>query len=358
MTGEVRVPADALRAFVRRALLAAGLRPNAATIAADAMAWADLRGIEPHGVAKLPLLIGRIEAGGTAADREPDVLAETATTALVDARTIWGQVAGAWAMELAAEKARLHRLGAVVVRNASSLGALGYYPPIAVRRGQLGLAITNAMPLLAPWGGRKKLLGNQAFALGCPTGKGYPLLLDTSNSATSWGRVKAAAERGEELPPGVALDRDGRPTTDPAAALAGLLLPAGGHKGSGLALMFEALTGVLGGLALAPEVGSPEDLARPQGVSAFFLALDPSAFLPLEELTARVDVLIDRVHAVPPADGVERVVVPGERGWHRERERTRHGIPLPARRLAELRALATRLGVELLDEEPGAGGQE
>ncbi len=161
--------------------------------------------------------------------------------------------------------------------------------------------------------------------------------------------MRGLLERGEGLSPGLALDRDGRPTTDPAAALEGLLLPTGGHKGSGLVLMFEVLTGVLGGLAMAPEVGNPEELARPQQVSAFFLALDPSAFLPLDQFTARVDALIDRVHAVPPADGVDRVVVPGERGSRREQERARHGIPLPARRLVELRALAARLGIDPLD---------
>ena len=142
------------------------MRPAAADVTADAMLWADLRAIEPHGVAKLPILVERVEAGVTAADAEPTVVSETATTALLDAGTVWGQVAATWAMELAVEKARVVQLGAVVVRN-SSLGALGYYPLLAVRPGQVGLAITNSMPLLAPWGGTTKLLGNQGYAIGC-----------------------------------------------------------------------------------------------------------------------------------------------------------------------------------------------
>src|SRR4030095_5493354 len=120
--------------------------------------------------------------GAPAPDAEPTVVAETATTALLDAGTVWGQVAATWAIELAVEKARLNQLGAVVVRNSSSLGALGYYPLVAVRAGQVGLAITNSMPLLAPWGGTTKLLGNQAYAIGCPAGAPPPLPLAACNS--------------------------------------------------------------------------------------------------------------------------------------------------------------------------------
>lgn len=342
----VTVDAEELRIFIRQVLLAIGMRPAAADLTADAMVWSDLRAIEPHGVAKLPILVERIEAGVTAADAEPTVLAETATTALLDAGTVWGQVAATWAMELAVEKARVHQLGAVVVRNSSSLGALGYYPLVAVRAGQVGVAITNSMPLLAPWGGTRKLLGNQAYAIGCPAGRYAPLLLDTSNSATSYGNVKMALERGEQLGPGLALDLDGRPTTDPAAALEGLLAPAGGHKGFGLALMWEVLTGVLGGLAFGPNVGALEDLSRPQEVSHFLLALDPAAYLPLELFTARIDSLIEQIRSVPPAPGVERPYAPGEQGFMRAAGRERAGIPLSDRRQAELAGLARKVGVE------------
>ncbi|MCC6177253.1 MAG: Ldh family oxidoreductase [Chloroflexi bacterium] len=347
-SGAVRVPADDVRAFVRRVLLALGMRPSAADITADAMVWADARGIEPHGVAKLPLLAARIEAGVTAPDAEPTVLAETDTTVLMDAGTGWGQPAAAWAMELACEKARLHQVGVAVVRNSSSLGALGYYPMIAVRAGSIGLAITNSMPLLAPWGGTAKLLGNQGYAIGCPAGRHPPLLLDTSNSATSWGAIRLAEERGESLEPGLAFDRSGQPTVDPAAALQGLLAPAAGHKGYGLALMFEVLTGVLAGLAVAPHVGSPDDCTRTQQVSHFLLALDPTAFLLRETFLARVDALIDEVHAVPPAPGIERVRVPGERSADRAESSHRDGILLSAARVSELRALAARIGVDPL----------
>jgi LDH2 family malate/lactate/ureidoglycolate dehydrogenase len=344
--GTTVVTAEALRTFIRHVLLAVGMHPAAAEITADAMVWADLRAIEPHGVAKLPILVERIKAGVTSPDAEPSVVAESATTALLDAGTAWGQVAATWAMELAVEKARLNQLGAVVVRNSSSLGALGYYPLIATRAGQIGLAITNSMPLLAPWGGTQKLLGNQGYAIGCPAGRYPSLLLDTSNSATSWGNVRMAAERGEQLAPGLAFDAAGRPTTDPAAALEGLLAPAGGHKGFGLTLMWEILTGVLAGLAYGPYVGALEDLSAPQQVSHFLLAIDPTAYLPLEHLTARVDSLIEQIHAVPPAPGASGPFAPGEQGAARAAARERDGIPLAPRRRAEITTVGQRVGVE------------
>ena len=343
----VTVGAEELRTFIRHVLLAIGMRPVAADVTADAMLWADLRAIEPHGISKLPILVARVEAGVTAADVEPTVVSETATTALIDAGTVWGQVAATWAMELAVEKARMNQLGAVVVRNSSSVGALGYYPLVAVRAGQVGLAITNSQPLLAPWGGTQKLLGNQAYAIGCPASRYPPLLLDTSNSAASRGNIVVALERGQQLAPGVAFDRDGRPTTDPAAALEGLLAPAGGHKGYGLALLWEVLTGVLGGLAFGPNVGALEDFSRPQEVSHFLLALDPAAYLPLELFTARIDSLIEQIRSVPPAPGVERPYAPGEQGFARAAAREREGIPLSTRRQEELTTLAKQVGVAL-----------
>ncbi len=346
MAADARVSEDDLRAFVGRALRATGMRSADAEMVADGMVWADLRGIDPHGVAKLPLCVARFQAGGSQPDAEPTVVEESGTTAVLDACGAWGQVAGARAMAIAVDKAGRERLGAVVVRDSSSLGALGYYPLIAVRRGQIGLMITNSMPLLAPWGGAARLLGNQAYAIGCPAGRHPPLLLDTSNSATTWGHVKGVLERGESLPAGLALDRDGRPTVDPAAALEALLQPVGGHKGSGLALMWEVLTGVLAGLAFGPRVGSPETIGQRQQVSHFALAIDPSAFLPRDQFTERVDSLIDQVRSVPPAPGFERVYAPGERGFLLTAERTRTGIPLPEHRLAELCALADHLGVD------------
>ena len=153
MATEVLVAAQSLRAFIERVLHAAGMRPMDAAVVADGMVWADLRGIAPHSVAKLPLCVARLRASGSPADAEPAVVVETATTAVLDAGAAWGQIAGARAMMLAADIAGRQRLGAVVVRSRGSLGALGYYPLIAVRRGQISggsTALPDGRPAFLP----------------------------------------------------------------------------------------------------------------------------------------------------------------------------------------------------------------
>lgn len=343
---ETVVSPERLRSFVRRVVQAAGLSAEDAAITADAMVWAELRGIDGLGVAKLPLCVASIRAGGTRAAARPVTIRATATTALVDAQNAWGQVAGVRAMRLALERARSSGIGLVVVRNSNSAIAMGYYPMLAVADRMIGLAITNSMPLLAPWGGISRVIGNQAYAIGCPARRHFPLLFDTSNAAISRAKVRSLQERGARLPPGVALNARGEATVDPAAALEGLLLPVGGHRGYGLAVMWEVLTGVLaGGPRFGPGVGSVDAPDDPQGVSLFLLAIDPEVFIPLEAFLERVDRLIDQLHTAARAPGVERIYAPGEQGFLRAAAREREGIPLAPERVAELRALGARLGV-------------
>ncbi|HEX9268566.1 MAG TPA: Ldh family oxidoreductase [Candidatus Limnocylindria bacterium] len=342
----VVVPADQLRAFAAAVARAAGMPADDAAVVADGMVWTELRGID-IGIKRLPTLVARIRGGGTIADPKPVVIKESPTFAVLDGRGAWGQVTAARAMRIAIAKARAGGVGACVVRDTGNALAMGYYPWLAVQEGLIGLAITNAIPLQAPWGGSQKLLGNQAYAIGCPTGRHAPVIFDGATTALSWVGIHEYQSRGEPLPSGVALDVRGEPTTDPAAALAGLLLPAGGHKGYGLALMWEILTGVLsGGEVFAPFVSGMQGHER-AGQSTFLLAIDPSMSMPRETFLERVDTLIERIHASPPAPGVERVYVPGERSAEIAAVGERDGIRLPSARVDELRALSHELGVEL-----------
>jgi LDH2 family malate/lactate/ureidoglycolate dehydrogenase len=193
------------------------------------------------------------------------------------------------------------------------------------------------------------MLGNQAYAMGCPSRRHQPLILDGATTTLSWVAIHGYEARGEAVPPGTALNADGEPTTDPAEALAGLLLPAG-HKGFGLALMWEVLTGILsGGEMFGPKVNGGRDPRERAGQSTLLLAIDPSASLPYETFLDRVDMLIDRIDASPRAAGVERIVVPGERSGEIAGTRGRDGIPLPTARVEELQRLSRELGVELPD---------
>lgn len=345
-TGQV-VEADQLRSLATAALCAVGMPDGDAELVADAMVWADLRGLDAHGVtAKLPQCVRRIRAGGSAAAPPLRVVNETSAVVSIDAGNAWGQVAAARGMEAAIGKAATAGCGVAVVRNASSAAALGYFPMLAVKQRMVGVVVTNGPALIAPTGGTTRVLGNQAHALGCPAGRHHPLLFDSSTTTMSTGEMDLLHERGELLPEGVLLDAAGVPTRDPGQWKTGTLLPAGGHRGYGLSLVFEVLTGVLaGGPMWGSEVGHPFVYDRPQGVSLLLLAIDPSSALAYEEFVARIDRLIDEIHASPPVAGVDRVYVPGERSALLAAQRERDGIPLSPERAAVLRTLLDELGV-------------
>ena len=225
---------------------------------------------------------------------------------------------------------------------------MGYYPLLAVTEGMIGLAFTNGPPLIAPTGGTTKLIGNQAHAIGCPADRHYPILFDAATSAMSTSEMDLFHERGEPLPPGVLFAGDGQPTRDPALWVDGLLAPAGGHRGYGLSLMFEILTGVLaGGARFAPDVGYPFVSGEPQGVALFVAAIDPEHSIGFGELTRRVDSLIERLHASGTAPGAGRIYVPGERSFILAEKRERDGIPMPAGRLEQLRRIGSEFGLTL-----------
>jgi LDH2 family malate/lactate/ureidoglycolate dehydrogenase len=340
MSEEILTAAQ-IRTFAAAVLERVGMSGADAAVVADALAWADLHGIAAQGLAKLPVIVARLRTGGNAAAPPIKIVSETAATTVFDVADEWGHVAGVRAMRSAIAKAKSAGVGLGLVRNTSSASAMGYYAMLAAAENVIGLALNSGYPLLAPWGGTTRALGNQAFAIGCPAGRHGALLFDTATGAISWTGIEALRDRGENrLPEGLALTAQGEPTTDPVEALAGILLPMGGHRGYGLSLMFEVLTGVLsGGDRFGSEVTSLHDLNRPQSVSHFMLAVDPQISMPFDQFTERVDALIDQMHASPPASGVDRVRVPGEHSAEVARRRGRDGVPFPTARLAELRRL-------------------
>lgn len=343
---EITLTADRVRAITAEILERSGMNTDDARIVADALAWADLRGLAAQGIGKLPLIVRRIRAGGTAANATLEVVADAPSFARVDAHRAWGHVAGVRAMRMAIAKAKATGIGTVVVGNTDSASSLGYYAELAGRERLIGFAINDGTPLMPPPGGTTRVVGNQAFALCAPAGKHAPLLFDSALSAISWTHIEELRDRGEPLREGLALDPSGRPTTDHAAAIAGMLLPMGAHRGFGLALMWEVLTGVLSKNArIASAITPLAELAGPQSVAHFYLAIDPSTLMKYDEFTSRVDALIDAVHASPPAAGVARVFVPGEQGYAASARRERDGIAVSADRAREVAAIASELGV-------------
>ena len=326
--------ADLVR-FSRDVLRAAGLSNDDASLVAEQLAWRDLREDAPVGLAALPSCVEAMRSGSSDPKAMPRVAREFGAVAVVDGARAWGQVAAVYAMRQATARARVHGVSVVVVRNSGTANVMGFYPTLAIDAGMVGLVITNSEPYQAPWGGTKKVLGNQAFALGAPAGRHHPLLFDGAATQLSMGRIRALARRGLPLPEGGAVDAQGKPTTDPIAAIAGALLPSGGHKGYALSVFWEVLTGVLADDAPAEE----------HRTSLFTLAVDPRATVGPERFLRSVDELIDRIHSSPPAPGVARVWAPGERGYVTAEERRAKGVPFTAARIAELKDLGASLGV-------------
>ena len=343
------VGGDRLCEFERQLFEALGMPPEDARLLAEHLLWADLHGHSYFGARRFPQYAARLRAGGTVAVAQPVVLADRPGFVHLDARDAWGHVVGHRAMLMAVEKARSAGVGVAVIRNTTSSGTLGYYAALAADEGMIGIAINNSPPLQTAWGGTGKVLGNQAFGIASPAGRYPPLILDMATSAMSLAVIHEYADRGEPLPDGVALTADGAATVDPAAAIDGTLLPMAGHRGSGLAMLWEVLTGVLaGGPRFSTNVTFPDVSDQPQGVSLFLLAIDPAAAMPLETFASRVDTLIEHVHALKPAAGVDRVRVPGEGSQAIAAQRRRDGIPIPAELAARLSALGAEFGVAWL----------
>jgi LDH2 family malate/lactate/ureidoglycolate dehydrogenase len=312
---------------------------------ASAWTWAARRGKPTHSIIRVLQVANALRTDHLRTTNDWSPVQETATTTLIDARDAYGVIAGSRGMHIAIEKARKYGCAVTTVRDCDNTGALGMYPAIAVAEGMIGMAITSGMPIMGAWGGAKPIMGNQAFSIGAPAGTNSPLLLDMHLAAGSLATVRERAAAGKPLPPGIAADVNGEATTDgKAAAAAGIMLPMAGYGGYGLGVMWEMLTGVLSGGRILDEHSSQPAPGESARLSLFLMAIDPRGFIPQEEFTAGVDRLIDRLHALPTAPGVDRVRVPGDTGSEFSNSYP-DGLPVSTADLERIRPLADKLGV-------------
>ncbi len=313
----------------------------------EGLVAADLRGVHTHGVLRAGIYVTRLRAGSIDPNAALAVVRDAGPVVVVDARAGFGIAMAARAMDLAADRAAAGGACFVGVRNSNHCGMLAWLAMRAVARGMVGVAISNADSQVAPWGARAKYLGTNPMAIAVPAGEEPPLVLDMATSVVPHSRIQAAQARGEQIEPGWALDPEGRSTTDPGLALRGALLPFGGPKGSGVSLMIDVLAGLLTGALSGPAIAPLyEQLDRPQGAGHLMLAISVEAFGPREEFAGRVDTLIREVRALPPAQGYDRVYVPGEIEHERVLEYTRDGIPLPDHVIEATERLAAEVGIE------------
>jgi LDH2 family malate/lactate/ureidoglycolate dehydrogenase len=326
----------------------AGASDGDAATAAHILVRTDMRGVHSHGVQTLPIHVRNLQDGGTRSPAAPKTLRETAVTAVIDGQAGMGMVIAKHAIEMAIDKARSAGMGVVLVRNSNHFGAAGHYALTAAEAGYIGLATSNASPIMAAAGSKRKVVSNAPFAYAIP-GVQWPMALDIAMSATAGMKVRLAAERGEPIPEGWVIDAGGRPTTDPADyARGGALAPLGGHKGYGLALLTEVLAGALSGAGMTSAIVPwLVNTATPTDAGHAFMVLDIECFIDRATFSARMEHLIAEIHAAEPAPGVERVLVPGELEHHNERRALAHGVDLEDVIVAHLERVARDLELPL-----------
>jgi LDH2 family malate/lactate/ureidoglycolate dehydrogenase len=343
---ERRFPHDALHRVVRGIFERCGMADADAEVLSDQLVMADLRGIHSHGVMRVPLYVSKLTGGGVDPKGRPRVRKDAAAALVIDGGNSMGQVAGAFAMRLAIERARTTNVAVAAVGNSNHAGAMEYYVRMAIAEDMIGIATTNALPTMAPWGGLDKLVGLNPIGIGIPAGAAPPLVLDFAFGATAHGRMQVYQQKGLPIPEGWAFDQDGRPTTDIDAALEGLVQPIGMYKGIGLAMAAGILSTLLSGAGYGTESGNMVDGPIAGRDGQFYLALDIGAFEEVATFKARMDRIIEEYHGTRLMAGVERVWVPGEMEAELERRQRLDGVPLNEATVQGIRELAARLGVD------------
>jgi L-2-hydroxycarboxylate dehydrogenase (NAD+) len=347
-----KVPVAAIRALITDALSAAGLPRADAARCADLMGEADLTGADAHGVFRLPQYVRRLKAGGFNPRPNITVTRSAPATALVDGDNGMGHLVMSHAAETAISVARETGVSWVGVRRSNHAGPAGLYAEMPAAEGMIGMysAVANANHM-AVWSGADSLLGTNPLAFGVPTGSG-PLVLDMATTVVSYGTVKNYALQGKPMQPGWMVNTEtGQDIIDARRAAEGLLLPIGGYKGSGLAVMLGLIGGPLNRAAFGRDVVDfNADEASETNTGHFIVALDVARFLPLEAYKAEVDRHIGELKGSRRLPGVDEIRMPGERRRQCREERLRDGVPLAPPLVAQLDKMAGELGVKPLNQ--------
>ncbi len=346
----IRVSFEELCDFMDRAFRRAGLPDADALTVATLMAEAELQGSDGHGAIRLAPYLRRIREGGVNQHPNITVEREKPAMALIDGDNAMGHLVMKRAAELAVEKAKTAGVAWVGAHLSNHAGPASLYARMALPHDMIGLymAVGNANHL-PPWGGLSMLLSTNPIACAVPTGKEPPVVLDMATTVAAYGKVKAKAQRGEMMPEGWMIDRTGKPLLDPKRANEGFLLPIGGHKGYGLALIIGLLAGTLNGAAMGRDViDFNADFKSVGDTGQAMIAIDPAAFGDLDEFKAAVDVVVRDLRASERMPGVERVWLPGEQSHEKRSANRAAGMPLPPQLKAVLDQTAADLAIKPL----------
>ena len=339
------VGASRLREWTVRVLVAAGVATEHALLVAASLVEASLRGVDSHGIHLLASYLEQIAAGDVDVAATGEIAVESGACMVYDGHNGLGQVVADICAEHAVRLAREHGLGMVTARESNHFGAAGFWATKMAAAGQIGLVFCNASPIVPPWQGKEGRFGTNPICMAVPVGRRDPWMLDMATTTVAANRIfKAHTNREPSIPPGWAMDKDGVPTTDTETAYEGLLMPLGGYKGSGLAMMVEILCGAIGGGAMSTELGGLRIRGKRFRASQTFIAIDVGRMQP--EFAERVDWLIGRVKDTAPARGFDEVLVANEPELRMKRRRLQKGIPVPDGTWAALLAGAARIGVD------------
>ena len=340
-----------LKAFCATALKKEGMREDYAVICAEVLAETDAYGTHSHGTKNLHNYIKKCRAGGADLHAEPEIIVDRPAFAIMDAHNALGMIPSYLAMELACEKAKQTGIALVTVKNSCHFGAAGYYANMAAKRGMIGLAFSNVDPNMTAPGARGMLLGNNPLAYAAPLQNEPSVFLDIAMSNVASLKVFQARKDGKQVPDTWIVDKDGLPTTDPSHyPEEGAMQPMAAHKGYGLSILVELLTGALsgGGMSMMGDIVSwVVDLKAPNNVCHTFIAVDASQFVGEDVLAERTQGMQNRLHEAPKAKGSTRIYTPGEIEWGKHKIAEEKGLTLPDDVRGSLEGLAKDLNVEL-----------
>lgn len=350
MTLPNRYDWEKLQQFCRELFKRAGVAEEHAKTVAESLIQADLRGVDSHGVVRTAIYIERIEKNMMNPLAEPEIESEDFSTVLINGNNNIGAVVGKKAVEVALEKAKERGVAIVGVKGSNHFGTGAYYALKAIEQNMILLVMSNASQTMPPTGGKRPFIGTNPLAIGVPSGKETPFVLDMATSLVARGKIIVSAQKGEDIPLGWAVDKNGNPTTDAFEALEGAVLPLGGPKGYAISMFIDILSGVLTGAGYGKYVNNMyENWQEPQNVGHLFIAIDINRFIPIDLFKERMDNYICEIKAEPKADGVKEILIPGEIEFRKTQERKNHGIELPLKVVEELNEIGNRYGVSLLE---------
>lgn len=340
------VSTSSLRSFAARILTSQGVPDPDAELVADSLVAADEWGHQSHGVLRLPWYLERLRTGAMKTVTAPETVVDMGALAVLDGRDGIGQVLTEHARVEAVRRAREHGIGAVGVRNSNHFGTAMYFTRRAAADGCAAILTTNASPAMAPWGGRKKVLGTNPWSIAAPYGDKV-VAVDIANTAVARGKIYLARQKGEPIPDSWALTPDGARTTDAAEAVHGVILPMAAHKGYAITFMMDVLSGALTGSAVGTGVHGPYEADKPSGAGHLFLAIDVNATGDPEGYAERVAQLVGEVKSAPLAQDASEIFYPGEvEDRSAAKVAAAGGVLLPAQTIEDLRRIASEQGVD------------